>query len=238
MELGRYGFTSYLSDMYDAPDAVNAFLCQQKNLHQVPLFEKDTPTTDELSNLFKSYYVGNAKYTVKKSKYSGEISKGIEDIGSRRVIRLSDSVDKSRMEEVETEMMEKDKQRKNHEGRLNIISETISKIEEAVGTLSKKIHVLETKKKEAAGLQNHLKLKQTMLQTLLEPKVNIEEEKRKIAKCKQELVAELCKRIQGLKAMTVTCGKLDLKKRCKLLQIQNVDSENQEQTEHRKELEE
>ena len=31
----KYGFLGYLSDSYDAPDAINSYLCQQKNLHEV-----------------------------------------------------------------------------------------------------------------------------------------------------------------------------------------------------------
>jgi len=237
-ELRKYGFQSYLSDMYEAPPAVNAFLCQQKNLHQVPLFEKDTPSTDELSKLFRSYYVGNSKYTVKQSKYSGEFSKGEEDIGNRRVIRLKDSVDKSRLEEVEAEMEKKTAVRRNHETRLKQQNDTINKIKDDINQLQEKCKVLDGKRREAVTIDRELELKQNVVETLVEPKVNIEAEKREIHKAKNKLVLDLCKTTLALKENVEACGLLDLKKQCKLLQIMNVESENREQTDARKQLEE
>jgi len=237
-QLRKYGFQSYLSDMYEAPEAVNAFLCQQKNLHQVPLFEKDTSSTDELSGLFRSYYVGNSKYTVKQSKYSGELSKGEEDIGNRPVKRLKDSVDKSRLEVVEAEMEKKRTVLRNHETRLKQQNDTINKIKDDINQLQEKWKVLDGKRREAVTIERELEIKQGVVKTLVEPKVNIEAEKREIQAAKNKLVLDLCKTTLALKENVEACGLLDLRKQCKLLQIMNVESENREQTDARKQLEE
>lgn len=234
--LAPYGFKSFLSDMYDAPDAVNAYLCQQKNLHQVPLFEKESEETDKLKEMFCSYYIGTTKFTTKRSKYSSNLSTGIEDIGNRRLIRLSDSIDQNKLEEIEEEMGSKKKQLKNQEGRLKQTKDTLVKIRGLVRDINNEVLKLETTRKEFKALERDLKVKENMLKTLKEPKCNIEAEKKKIKAKKAELVVKLCHKIGRLRDMTADCSKLDLKKRCKLLQIQNVESENQDSINKRDEL--
>lgn len=236
-KLSSYGFVTYLSNMYDAPPAVNAYLCQQKLLHQVPLFKEETDMTDQLKNHFNSYYISTKKFTSKKSKYSNEISTGMEDIGSKRVIRLADNIDQGRLEEVEKELLEKEKTLKNNEGRVKAQDVVILNLKQAMNDVSKQVHELESKKKEFHNWSRDLTLKENMLVTLLEPKCNIEEEKRRIKVRKAELVVKLCKAIRGTQELTAACSQLDLRKRCLQLQLQNVESEYQESTDNKSELE-
>ena len=234
--LSEFGFVSYLSDMYDAPLAVNAYLCQQKNLHQVPLFREENERTDELKQKFHSYYIGKFKFTTKRSKYSKELSTGIEDIGSRKVIRLADSIDKTRLEEVEKELTEKQKMLRNHEARLKSQDDTILKLKEVVREISEETRKIEMIKKNFNNKKAELTYKEEMLKSLQKPKVNVEEEKQKIAAKKSELVLELVGQVAGLVEFTKSCNELDLRRRSILLQIQNVEAENQESTDREKEL--
>ena len=78
--------------------------------------------------------------------------------------------------------------------------------------------------------------KEEMLKSLQKPKVNVEEEKQKIAAKKSELVLELVGQVAGLVEFTKSCNELDLRRRSILLQIQNVEAENQESTDREKEL--
>ena len=74
------------------------------------------------------------------------------------------------------------------------------------------------------------------MKSLQKPKVNVEEEKQKIAAKKSELVLELVGQVAGLVEFTKSCNELDLRRRSILLQIQNVEAENQESTDREKEL--
>lgn len=40
----RYGFFTYLREMFDAPDEVMSFLCQHYNVHNVPVGTEQTKT--------------------------------------------------------------------------------------------------------------------------------------------------------------------------------------------------
>lgn len=236
-DLAKYGFVSYLSDMYEAPSAVNAYLCKQKHLHEVPLFEKENEWTDGLKRQFHAYYIDKHRFTVKTSKYSNEMSTGIEDIGSRRVIRLADNIDKAKLDEVEKDLLEKQKVLKNHEARLKVHDDTTKKLKESMREISEKVKKIETEKKNYNNKMSELSYKEELLKSLVEPKANLQEEKLIIKKKKNELVKELCGQVRKLNELTRSCNKHDLRRRSILLQIQNVETENQENTDKEKELE-
>lgn len=40
----RFGFFTYLREMFDAPDEVMSYLCQQYNVHNVPVGTEQTKT--------------------------------------------------------------------------------------------------------------------------------------------------------------------------------------------------
>ena len=236
-ELEKYGFVSYLSDMYTAPLAVNAFLCQQKNLHQVPFFKEENNYTDELKNKLQTFYIGNLKFTAKRSKYSRELSTGIDDIGSRRVIRLADTIDKNGLENVKAELVKKKQALQNNETRYNQLQTVIDNSRLKVKKFTEEIQVLEAKKKEFSKATAELAMKEEFLKNLLQPKTNLEVEKARIKQKKIDLVRDLCERMKSGKEKVGTCAKLDLEKRSKQLQLQNIETENQDQTDMLKELE-
>ena len=91
-------------------------------------------------------------------------------------------------------------------------------------------------KKNFNNKKAELTYKEEMLKSLQKPKVNVEEEKQKIAAKKSELVLELVGQVAGLVEFTKSCNELDLRRRSILLQIQNVEAENQESTDREKEL--
>ena len=103
----KFPLQSYLSDMYDAPGAVNTYLCTHKRLHLVPLFERETEATDELADMFTAYYIGSLKFTTKRSGYSNNVTTCVEDMAGRPAARLGAvSVDRAAVENVETELVD------------------------------------------------------------------------------------------------------------------------------------
>merc|ERR1711872_275113 len=137
--------------MYDAPDAVNTYLCQQKHLHQVPLFDCENNNTDRLKEKFSQYYIGDLKFIVKRSKYSNELSTGIDDITSRKVLRLADNVDSHHLNDVEKKLEDKNRTLKSDESRVTAHMSTFKALEEAFTKLSNDVTALEKEKKIFKG---------------------------------------------------------------------------------------
>jgi len=236
--LKKYGFVCYLSQMYDAPDAIASYLCHQKNLHQVPLFEKEIENvTDNLKTSFSAYYIGNQRFNIKLSKYSHEYSTGVEDISSKKVIRLAENLDKSKLEEVEDDLAKANTLKANNLNRKRVSDQTKEKINKALKEITAQISVIENKRKLYRKKENEMKIKQDVLTALAEPKANIEEQKKEIREEKMKLVEQLCAKISGNLKHIQRAGDLDLKLSVYQQQLKNVELENQDSNIKIKELE-
>jgi len=237
-DLKKYGFVCYLSQMYDAPDAIASYLCHQKKLNQVPFFEKEIENvTDELKKSFNAYYIGNQRFIINRSKYSMEYSTGVEDIGSKRVIRLAENIDQSKLEEVETELAEMKKAKENNQKRKMVNEQTKEKINSALKEINAEISAIQNRRKEYKKKENEMTIKQELLTTLAEPKANIEEQKREIRDKKMKIVEQLCNKISGNLEHIKSGGELDLKLSVYQQQLKNVELENQDSNMKIKELE-
>uniref|UniRef100_A0A674PF14 Structural maintenance of chromosomes protein 5 n=1 Tax=Takifugu rubripes TaxID=31033 RepID=A0A674PF14_TAKRU len=76
-DLRRFGFFTYLREMFDAPDEVMSYLCQQYNVHNVPVGTEQTKTMirqviEELN--LRVLFTLDERYMLKRSVYSKMIS--------------------------------------------------------------------------------------------------------------------------------------------------------------------
>ena len=71
--------------MYSVPGAVHAYICRLKALRQLHVFREEDNNYVQLT---------------RKRKYSGELSPGMEDIGSRKVIRLAATVGRQEVDRI------------------------------------------------------------------------------------------------------------------------------------------
>ncbi|OXB54916.1 hypothetical protein ASZ78_008153 [Callipepla squamata] len=72
-ELHRYGFFSYLRELFDAPLPVMSYLCSQYHVHEVPVGTEKTRNMIERvieETKLKQVYTAEEKYTIKVSMYT------------------------------------------------------------------------------------------------------------------------------------------------------------------------
>uniref|UniRef100_A0A4W6CRY0 Structural maintenance of chromosomes protein 5 n=1 Tax=Lates calcarifer TaxID=8187 RepID=A0A4W6CRY0_LATCA len=75
--LRRFGFFTYLREMFDAPDEVMSYLCHQYRVHDVPVGNEQTKAMIKTvieEPYLKVLYTTEERYTVKRSFYSNKIS--------------------------------------------------------------------------------------------------------------------------------------------------------------------
>uniref|UniRef100_A0A3Q4GVG0 Structural maintenance of chromosomes protein 5 n=1 Tax=Neolamprologus brichardi TaxID=32507 RepID=A0A3Q4GVG0_NEOBR len=75
--LRRFGFFTYLREMFDAPDEVMSYLCHQYRVHDVPVGNERTKSMIKTvieEPYLKVLYTTEERYTVKRSFYSNKIS--------------------------------------------------------------------------------------------------------------------------------------------------------------------
>uniref|UniRef100_A0A8C9XX87 Structural maintenance of chromosomes protein 5 n=1 Tax=Sander lucioperca TaxID=283035 RepID=A0A8C9XX87_SANLU len=75
--LRRFGFFTYLREMFDAPDEVMSYLCHQYKVHDVPVGNDQTKAMIKTvieEPYLRVFYTTEERYTLKRSHYSNKIS--------------------------------------------------------------------------------------------------------------------------------------------------------------------
>ena len=230
-ELVRYDLIDYISDMYTAPNAVHAYLCRQKGLHQVPVFRQENEMSGDLKSKFNNYYIGNQKFNSKKSKYSGELSTGMEDISGRQVIRLAATVDTVRVEGLREELEIKDREISSQERRKEIVVATCSNIKAEIDKTDQQIGKLRAIRREFSSKQSELDMKKRTLQQIMKPRANLEDQRQKIRTEKTKLTLELAEQVTEQLKIVEKSLKADTQRKIIQLASQNLESENSENSE-------
>ncbi|XP_006627036.2 structural maintenance of chromosomes protein 5 [Lepisosteus oculatus] len=73
--LRRYGFFSYLRELFDAPEEVMSYLCNQYKVNEIPVGNEQTKAMIETvikESQLRQIFTAEEKYTVKKSVYSNK----------------------------------------------------------------------------------------------------------------------------------------------------------------------
>lgn len=231
-DLSRFDFRDYLSDMYDAPPAVQAYLCRQKKLHEIPYFATENQYSDSLKGRFKTYYLGNVRFNSMKSKYSGELSTGCEDISSRRVIRLSVTVDRDQEQQIANELDKKEKSLAQCEQRYNNIISAYNKINDDLAVMQKELTRLRAEKNIMAKLQSDLTMKEKTIANYQNPKgFDMKKEKMQIAQDKKKNVFALSQKMFSMVELVRSTIDKEVERRVLNVTYQNIESENSDNIE-------
>ncbi|KAM6985951.1 structural maintenance of chromosomes protein 5 [Aplochiton taeniatus] len=101
--LKRFGFFSYLRELFDAPEEVMSYLCNQYRVHDVPVGTEQTKAMIKTvieEPYLKVLYTAEERYTVKKSMYSNKTSTSNSAIRVSQYLTIAlDAEEKSRLEE-------------------------------------------------------------------------------------------------------------------------------------------
>ena len=92
-----YSKLEYISYMYSAPDA---YLCREIRRLSSRCLSSGRRTTTPPSSSPSSTTITNQKLNTRKRKYSGELSTGMEDISSSKVIRLAATIHRQEVDRI------------------------------------------------------------------------------------------------------------------------------------------
>ena len=230
-EMMKYEFIDYISNMYSAPAAVHAYLCNQKKLHEVPVFRVENNFSSQLKNKFHNYYIGNQKFNTRKSKYSGELSTGMEDIAGRHIIRLDAVVDTQEVERLSRELEEKQRQIISNSTRIANSKKTCDQLELEIGKLTEEINSLRQKKKEFINKKSELDMKKRTLQDINEPTYDVNTKKKEIKEEKSRVVTQMAKSIRMHSEFTKRSVAAETQRKLLHLSFQSFESENSDNME-------
>ncbi|XP_029975530.1 structural maintenance of chromosomes protein 5 [Salarias fasciatus] len=190
----RFGFFTYLREMFDAPDDVMSYLCQQYVVHDVPVGSEKTKAMIKTvieEPYLKVFYTAHERYIVKRSFYSNKISTSNSAVNPSQYLAIT--VDAEGKQQLEQQM-------KACESKLSEIDERMSALQREGAALARRDNELLSEKKrlsELKGKKRQLEQKISTKQDSLRQTENsvidlkkIEEEtKRKIEAVNSQKVA-------------------------------------------------
>uniref|UniRef100_A0A3Q3MHI9 Structural maintenance of chromosomes protein 5 n=1 Tax=Labrus bergylta TaxID=56723 RepID=A0A3Q3MHI9_9LABR len=145
--LRRFGFFTYLREMFDAPDEVMSYLCHQYRVHDVPVGNEQTKTMIKMvieEPYLKVFYTTEERYTLKRSFYSNKISTSNSAVHHSQY--LSITVDAEEKRQLEQQM-------KDCESKLQEIDERLKALQKEAASLDRRDNELLAEKKKLSELK-------------------------------------------------------------------------------------
>ncbi|XP_036451673.1 structural maintenance of chromosomes protein 5 [Colossoma macropomum] len=192
--LKRFGFFSYLRELFDAPEEVMSYLCHQYKVNDVPVGTEKTKSMIETvikESQLRMIYTAEEKYTVKKSAYS------YKTISSNSALRpsqfLTMAIDTEERRHLQEQLSAAQQQIQNIDARMKAAEEQQAKLERRDNELRfEKKHLSELKGKKRQ-LEQKISTKQDSLRQMEQGGINLqeaeEEAKTKISHVNDQKVA-------------------------------------------------
>ncbi|XP_070824535.1 structural maintenance of chromosomes protein 5 isoform X1 [Chaetodon trifascialis] len=146
--LKRFGFFTYLREMFDAPDEVMSYLCYQYRVHDVPVGNEQTKAMIKTvieEPYLKVLYTTDERYTLKRSVYSNKISTSNSALKPSQY--LSVTVDAEEKRQLEQQV-------KTCESKLQHIDERMKALEKEMAALDCRDNELLGEKKQLSELKS------------------------------------------------------------------------------------
>ncbi|KAM9330698.1 structural maintenance of chromosomes protein 5 [Gastrophryne carolinensis] len=215
-ELEKYGFFSYLRELFDAPQPVMNYLVSQYRVHEVPVgTEKTRHLIEQVlrETRIRNLYTAEEKYTSKVSAYSNSF---ISSNNALREVRfLTVTVDAEERRQVHEQYKEIEKKCCILDSRMKELSENQKILEKKDNELRlRKKEILDMKTKERQ-LKQRISTKCDSLRQLEQENINLEEEEEQASLKIKEVNLEKAKLASELahfikKCVVLSKGKVDL----------------------------
>nr|XP_056703901.1 structural maintenance of chromosomes protein 5 [Euleptes europaea] len=215
-ELKRYGFFSYLRELFDAPQPVMSYLCHQYHVHEVPVgTEKTRNMIERVINETKlrQLYTAEERYVVKKSSYTNQTVSSNTSLRPAQFLNVALDTDERRQLEIQLQQINR---------KLECLNSQMTTLSERLKSLERRDNELRQQKKELLGqrnkrkqLESKISMKYESLRQLEQDAINLEEESeqanvkiKRINTQKVKLVSEFMQLIKN--CMTLNKHRTDL----------------------------
>uniref|UniRef100_A0A671SMZ9 Structural maintenance of chromosomes protein 5 n=1 Tax=Sinocyclocheilus anshuiensis TaxID=1608454 RepID=A0A671SMZ9_9TELE len=192
--LKRYGFFSYLRELFDAPEEVMSYLCHQYRVNDVPAGTEKTKSMIEMvirELQLRVIYTAEEKYNVKKSNYSNSV------VSSNSALRpsqfLTTTIDADERHQLEEQLRAAERKVQRCDQRMATVREQLTKLDRHDNELRAKKKKLSELKGKKRQLEQKISTKQDSLRQMEQNEINLqaieEETNTKIAAVNNKKVA-------------------------------------------------
>uniref|UniRef100_A0A670ZYG5 Structural maintenance of chromosomes protein 5 n=1 Tax=Pseudonaja textilis TaxID=8673 RepID=A0A670ZYG5_PSETE len=171
-ELYRYGFCSYLRELFDAPLPVMNYLCYQYHIYEVPVGTEKTRNMIERvikETKLKQIYTAEEKYTVKISRYTNQSVSTNISLKPAQYLTVTVDADKRRQLEDKKNLQSLDSQ-------MALLSEKQKRFECKDNQLRQEKKELLERKNKRKQLESKISMKSDSLRQMEQDGINLEEE--------------------------------------------------------------
>ncbi|XP_055022058.1 structural maintenance of chromosomes protein 5 isoform X2 [Boleophthalmus pectinirostris] len=160
--LRRFGFFSYLREMFDAPEEVMSYLCHHYKVHDVPVGNEQTKTMIKTiieEPYIKVLYTKEERYQVKKSVYSNNTITVNSALNPSQYLMIAvDAEEKRQLEE----------QMRTCQSRMKDIDERLKSLQKEASALDRRDNELLAEKKQLSELKGKKRQLEQKISTKLD----------------------------------------------------------------------
>ncbi|XP_053393705.1 structural maintenance of chromosomes protein 5-like [Mercenaria mercenaria] len=205
----KYGFHSYLMDLFTCPEAVMKFLCTQYKVQNIPV--GDNRTKELVDKIVKEqpemncFYTAENQYMIKKSRYDGSTSS--RSVKLKNPSLLTISMDDNREKElIETESVQKE------EDLYNNMKVQTRQLDKQLNEFRDEKKRLMTRKDIKKKLQSQISAKKQTIQNVEGEAIDLDAEEQKVARKVQEINAKKYRNLQQYLENTQKCVRASTEK--------------------------
>uniref|UniRef100_A0A8C0C168 Structural maintenance of chromosomes protein 5 n=1 Tax=Buteo japonicus TaxID=224669 RepID=A0A8C0C168_9AVES len=225
-ELHRYGFFSYLRELFDAPHPVMSYLCSQYHVHDVPVGTEKTRNMIERviqETKLRQIYTAEEKYIVKVSAYTNLTF--TTNTSLREAQFLTSSVDTDERRQLENEQQDINNTLKSLDMHLTTLFETQKHLEHRDNELRQQKKELLERGNRRRQLESKIGVKYDSLRQLEEDAISLEDEYQQANVKIKEINTQKARLVTELMHHIKNCISLNILKADLVLQSTTVAAE-------------
>ncbi|XP_052633125.1 structural maintenance of chromosomes protein 5 isoform X1 [Harpia harpyja] len=225
-ELHRYGFFSYLRELFDAPHPVMSYLCSQYHVHDVPVGTEKTRNMIERviqETKLRQIYTAEEKYIVKVSAYTNLTFS--TNTSLREAQFLTSSVDTDERRQLENEQRDINNTLKSLDMHLTTLFERQKHLEHRDNELRQQKKELLERGNRRRQLESKIGVKYDSLRQLEEDAISLEDEYQQANVKIKEINTQKARLVTELMHHIKNCISLNILKADLVLQSTTVAAE-------------
>ncbi|NWW53696.1 SMC5 protein, partial [Pedionomus torquatus] len=225
-ELHRYGFFSYLRELFDAPCPVMSYLCSQYRVHDVPVGTEKTRNMIERviqETKLRQIYTAEERYHVKVSAYTNLVFS--TNASLRAAQFLSSSVDTDERRQLENQQQDINNTLKSLDMRLTTLYERQRYRERRDNELRQQKKELVERANRRRQLESKIAVKYDSLKQLEQHAINLEKESQMANIKIKEINTQKARLVTELMHLIKNCISLNILKADLVLQSTTVAAE-------------
>ncbi|XP_074040926.1 structural maintenance of chromosomes 5 isoform X2 [Leptinotarsa decemlineata] len=236
--LRKYGFYTYVNNLFTAPDPIMHYLCKTYRLHDIPLGDQTTNDLyEQVPQQIRKFFSDKYRFSISFSKYSGEKSTRQIEVFSDGGLSLS--LDVVKLDKLRGEILEIRRNIGNYDANCQTLEKQFDTLSEKINIAREKLKDIQQQKQNAQAISVRVENLQKKLLEMNQCKKSPENIKNETSLKKKQLLRsmpsiqdtikkEMSKLVEHVRKSTLTLKKID-NIRKKIAYLENQLSENKRQ---------